>query len=189
MEKVTKSRKKITAIILLPFLIGGILSLWWFVEPWYYVAVASAAEAPLYEGQKVAINKLISMGPRAVDPILSEIKADGGYSIYSDTLRKIGQPAKDELIRRIPVESKSRTKLVYIYVLQYEFGDFRFMHIMVDNISASNVFVLSYINNSLQQHNLEHPHIIISNHEDPEMRVVNPEFISWCKNKFPPPIK
>lgn len=101
--------------------------LWYYYEPWLYIneiawAVDDHAETT------TASKHLISLGPRAVGPILRQIGSCSPYSksaaALPGVLAQMGEPAHQQLLSTIDATKDYQTRSYYLYTLHVAFRDY-----------------------------------------------------------------
>ncbi len=152
------------------------------VQTWYYIWEYAWLEGENVPYEQIAVlEKLRSLGDRAVDPILSTILDKSPWSTstlgFDSVLTQAGHFGHARVLLRLSGERDTTRKIYLVYLLQACFGDFSCLNIWVDSLRMTS-HDANRLRVTLVPHFPDVPFVL-------KGKEFNPEFLDWYHRHFP----
>ncbi len=175
---IVRQVKRRWIVIALACSIAVVYYTWRWLEPWYWIYAQGQAARDAEPGEQArAEEHLRSLGTRAIDPIIEELKSSSPWSKSTFSLpyvlASLGQDAHKRLLRAVDGSTSVHEQIALIHVLHKAFRDYSRANIWVEAIEREpgSAFYL--------QHDLEYEFGIIP--PVVKDRHLSREFLRWYR--------
>lgn len=164
--------------------VGALLAVAWVTWPSVVVGSIAFSDPKNEESGRRACDRIVAVGPRAVQAIIRSLKRNSPWSrrycYLPIALSELGEPAREALIEAIDAESDPRTRAQLVSSLQSGFQDYSRLSVIIDDAKAGQIsgYPLFMMSSHIRVQFTNAPAFQT---DDPVNGTVNPAFVEWWK--------